>query len=326
MRHWFLLARRSAFVFVMMLFCAPGWPQQAQASKPGAKDTAEAGSAKKADSANRAVITVDNTKLTAADVENFVHSLPPRYQAFYSGQGRKYLPIYLVRMQILLGEARKEKLDDQPEVKRAIQIATDSILSNAAQERMEKKIQISDNDVEALYEKQKPQLEEARIRRILIHTDASPLSLPNQLSHSSMPFKEAWSKLMDLRKEILAGADFATLAKANSDDAASAGKGGDMGYVTRADVVPPVADAAFSLKPGEVSNVIQSPYGLELIQVEDRREKPLPEVREQLEKEIRQAKVNQMIQDLVEKHTVLIDKDYFGSASVPGSSATSAKP
>lgn len=303
MRGWFPFARRPALLVWACLFCLPAWSQKSP--KPVAKDTS------KPDSATQVVITVDDHKLTVADVDQFVESLPPQYRSYYSGPGRKYLPIYLVRMQVLLGEAQKEKLQDQPEVKQAIEIARDSILSNAAQQQLEKKIDVTDQEVEDLYKKEEPQLEEARIRRIILHTDASSLSLPNGSAHPPMPFKAAWKKLEDLRKQILAGADFAKLAKENSDDPQAATSGGDMGYINRQQVVPPVANVAFSLKPGQVSDVIQTPYGLELIQLEDRREKPLAEMRPQLEKEIRQEKVNQEIQHLIEQHTVVIDKKYF---------------
>ena len=78
------------------------------------------------------------------------------------------------------------------------------------------------------------------------------------------------------------GEKFSAVAMANSQDPASASKGGEMGFVGRGRLVPPLEAAIFSLKRGETSQPIESPYGLHLIQVEDRRPLSPNEVRAEL--------------------------------------------
>lgn len=79
------------------------------------------------------------------------------------------------------------------------------------------------------------------------------------------------SKILEgLRERIEKGEDFAQLAKAHSEDT-SAGNGGDLGYLKRGELVPEVEAAAFSLKPGEVSGIVSSSYGLHLLKVEEYR-------------------------------------------------------
>ncbi|MBM3278165.1 MAG: peptidylprolyl isomerase [Candidatus Handelsmanbacteria bacterium] len=73
-----------------------------------------------------------------------------------------------------------------------------------------------------------------------------------------------------LRQEILEGADFAELAKSMSEDPGSASAGGDLGPFTRGRMVKPFEEAAFALKPGEVSEPVLTPFGLHLIKVENR--------------------------------------------------------
>lgn len=126
-----------------------------------------------------------------------------------------------------------------------------------------------------------------------------------------LPAAEARKKLEDLRRRILAGASFAELAQAYSDDLATAGFGGDMGYVNRQKVVPPIADAAYALPPGQVSQIIPTPYGLDLIKIEDRRTKPLDEVKPILETQIRQAKVQEVLQRLQSECRVMVDTRFF---------------
>ena len=64
------------------------------------------------------------------------------------------------------------------------------------------------------------------------------------------------------------GANFADLAKQVSQDDASAGQGGELGWITHGRMYPTVEQAAFSLAPGQISDVIQTPYGFEIVKVE----------------------------------------------------------
>jgi peptidyl-prolyl cis-trans isomerase SurA len=73
-----------------------------------------------------------------------------------------------------------------------------------------------------------------------------------------------------LRTLIINGADFATLAKENSDDVASARFGGDLGYIKRGAFIKSFEEVAFSLTPGEISPVIKTDFGYHIIQMLDR--------------------------------------------------------
>jgi peptidyl-prolyl cis-trans isomerase SurA len=74
-------------------------------------------------------------------------------------------------------------------------------------------------------------------------------------------------RLKALKDSVLNGADFATLAKANSEDVGSAQNGGDLGYAKRGMMVAPFEGAALKLKPGEMSDVVESDFGFHLIQL-----------------------------------------------------------
>lgn len=75
----------------------------------------------------------------------------------------------------------------------------------------------------------------------------------------------------ELLDSIKNGADFATLAKQNSDDPGSAKEGGDLGFVKRGVFYPEFEAAAFRLKKGEISNVIKSPVGYHVIELIEKR-------------------------------------------------------
>ncbi len=83
-------------------------------------------------------------------------------------------------------------------------------------------------------------------------------------------FKKAEAMVEKINK----GEDFEKLAKKVSEDKATAEKGGDLGYFKKGDMVKPLEDAAFALKPGEISQPVKSQLGWHIIKVEDVKEAP----------------------------------------------------
>lgn len=83
--------------------------------------------------------------------------------------------------------------------------------------------------------------------------------------------QEARQQLEEIRKRILAGEDFATLAKQYSQDVASAQAGGELGFFKKKELVPEYEAAALRLEPGGISNVVESQFGFHLIQLIERK-------------------------------------------------------
>lgn len=83
--------------------------------------------------------------------------------------------------------------------------------------------------------------------------------------------QEIRKRLEELRERALKGEKFSKLAALYSDDIQSAKKGGELGYVSRADLVTEFAAAAFKLKEGEISRVVESEYGFHIIEMIDKR-------------------------------------------------------
>jgi peptidyl-prolyl cis-trans isomerase SurA len=100
---------------------------------------------------------------------------------------------------------------------------------------------------------------QSKTRHILIRT--------NELVSDS----DARTRLNQLRMRIIGGDDFATLARANSDDTGSALKGGDLGWVSPGDTVPEFEEVMNKLNPKDVSEPFHSSFGWHILQVEERR-------------------------------------------------------
>lgn len=125
-------------------------------------------------------------------------------------------------------------------------------------------------------------------RHILIKT--------NELTSES----DARNRLLQLKERIDNGVKFDELARLHSDDA-SAAKGGDLGWINPGDTVPDFEKAMDALKPGEVSQPIQSPFGWHLIQVLERRNQDVTQERQKLmaRQAIRERKAEEAFQDWV---------------------------
>jgi peptidyl-prolyl cis-trans isomerase D len=135
--------------------------------------------------------------------------------------------------------------------------------------------------------------ERVKVRHILIKTTEKPKEEVAKLE----------AKAGDILKQIRGGADFAELAKKNSEDPGSAVKGGDLDWVTRGQTVQAFENAAFSLKPKEISNVIKTEYGFHIIQVLDKeqaRVKPFEEVKEQIAAESKRQVVFDRMQQSID--------------------------
>ena len=110
---------------------------------------------------------------------------------------------------------------------------------------------------------------QTHVRHILLRTNAIVTQ------------QEAWQRLNKLRQRILNGDDFATLAKSNSEDPGSASNGGDLGWVNPGQTVPEFEKAMNALKPNDISAPVQTPFGLHLIQVLERRGRDVTNERDQ---------------------------------------------
>jgi peptidyl-prolyl cis-trans isomerase SurA len=132
-----------------------------------------------------------------------------------------------------------------------------------------------------------PKVQQTHVRHILMRTS------------ETVPEAEAQRKLLDLKQRLdNKAADFGDLARANSNDS-SASKGGDLGWVYPGDMVPEFERAMNALKIGEISAPVQTPFGLHLIQVTERREEDVSQdkQRQQARQALRARKSDEAYQE-----------------------------
>ena len=140
--------------------------------------------------------------------------------------------------------------------------------------------------------------EERRARHLLIKADKAAAPDVKQKAKA-----RAEALLVEARKNPTG---FAELAKKNSDDPGSAAQGGDLDFFGRGAMVKPFEDAAFAMKPGEISNVVESDFGYHVIQLEAVRggdKKPFEAVRAAIEDEVRQQLATKRWAEAAEQFT-----------------------
>jgi peptidyl-prolyl cis-trans isomerase C len=113
----------------------------------------------------------------------------------------------------------------------------------------------------------------------------------------------AKAKAEGVLKDVKAGKDFATLAKENSQDPGSAPNGGDLNFFERGQMVGPFDQAAFALKPGETSDLVETQFGYHIIRLtekQDARTVPIDEVRLQIQQFLENQNRQEATQAFVE--------------------------
>ena len=248
---------------------------KAPAAAPAAADKAAPGP-------DTVVATVDGEKITLADVQGAMASVPAQLRQLPPNMIYPMLVNQLVDQKAILIAARKVGLDKNPETQKLMATAADSALQNAwlSQQVMP---HLTDDAVKQYYEQNyasKPAEEEVHARHILLATEA---------------------EAKDVIKKLKAGADFAKLAAEVSTDKGSAKQnGGDLGWFKKADMIPAFSDAAFSMKKGEISSTpVKSQYGYHVIQVLDTRTAAAPKLDEVKDK-IRQALIQKYVREAVD--------------------------
>jgi len=156
-------------------------------------------------------------------------------------------------------------------------------------------IPVTQKDLERAYNENKDRFrvqDRVRVSHIL-------LKLPE--SKSPQDVETVRKKAQALLERLRKGEDFAQLARQNSEDAASTPRGGDLGWITRGQTVPQFEEAAFTLQPGSLSDIIQTQYGFHILKVHERQRahlQTLEEVRDlilpQMRQQLAQAAAEEM--------------------------------
>jgi len=158
--------------------------------------------------------------------------------------------------------------------------------------------EVTEQDLKRYYEDNTQRLtlpEQVRVRHILITW--KPLGKQDDRAF----IRESMQPIL---KRARAGEDFAALARELSDDYATKQMGGDTGFFHRGQMAPAFEEAAFALEPGEISDVVETSFGVHIIKLEQRQEQELlayDDIHDQLRDHVRQEKAEAAVRAEIDR-------------------------
>jgi peptidyl-prolyl cis-trans isomerase C len=243
---------------------------------------------------------IGDRKITMSDFNRMI--------SYYDADKQKALeqnPIFkatilqrIVQGVVLSKMARDNGFDKRADIKEQLEmLSNDFLAAEYLKKEVVEKIGVIEDDMKLYYKLHQEEFktpEMVRARHILIKVDKS----------ASVEDKDkAKEKLEGILKRIKAGEDFAKLATEASDDPGSKIKGGDLGFFPKGRMVPPFEQAAFSLKPGEISEIVETPFGFHIIKVEERKDAVLEpynkvkdKVKEKVFADFRKSRVDEFVE------------------------------
>lgn len=252
-----LAARLGGAAAALALVLATGGAlaQTATTPAPAAAPTTPAVPAP-APTVDAVVATINDSAVTLGEMISLRRGLPQQYQELPDEVLSAGLLEQLIDQSLLEQAARKAGIDARRDVALQLRnqlraVLADTYLSGEVAKR------VTPEAVQAAYQAQYVAV------------------APEDEVHAAHILVETKEKAEALKAQLDGGADFAKLAAENGTDG-TASKGGDLGFFVKGDMVPQFADAAFAMKPGEISAPVESPFGWHLIKLEERRPRKAP--------------------------------------------------
>jgi len=230
--------------------------------------------------------TVNGTAITSADFDREVKALPEYIRGMAdTPQGKKELIDTLVMRELILQQAAKEGLDKGKEIdEKLAELKKRIVVDTYLKKKVETDAKISDEELKKFYDQNLEKFksgEQVKASHILVKSE---------------------QEAKDILAQLKGGAAFEELAKSKSVDT-SAGKGGDLGWFGKGNMVPAFEKAAFALKEGQLSGIVKSEFGFHIIKLTGKRAagtRSFEEVKEQITAALMPSKQQQIFMQLKE--------------------------
>lgn len=255
------------------------------------------------------LVTAGSATLTQSEFDQVISTMPPQLKAMLDAQPELKTEMLQkwADFAILAQEAEASGFGDKASAQRKIKEIRDRVMVQEMMESQMAETSVSDQEIAAYYNAHQSDYatpEKVKAQHILIHVKDFK---------DDAEVAQATKKTEDLLTKLKAGESFALLAQQFSDDTVSKVKGGDVGFFPKGEMVPPFEEFAFSAKVGDISNIIQTKYGLHIIKITDKTpagvsplENEKESIRIQLIDEKNRVRVETLLTELKKKYEVTI--------------------
>lgn len=237
---------------------------------------------------DKVVMKVNGEPVTEAEFMAFLTAIPEQQRGVFAGPaGKRQLADEMVRMKALEQEAKRLGVSDDPEVQTQIDLLRTQV---TAQHALQKIVQQSaEKEIGAAYEREK---KNALSLRHIVFAYAGGMMPPKTQGQPPPSAAQATQKAAAVVARLRGGADFAQVARSDSDDVQSAPRGGSLGPMQPGALPPEIAAVVSKLKPGEVSDPVKTQFGVHIFNVtEPTLEDLKPMLMQQVQQEIAQREI-----------------------------------
>ncbi|MFL6354770.1 MAG: peptidylprolyl isomerase [Bryobacteraceae bacterium] len=267
----------------------------------------------------RVVATIEGKPITAQQALAMMKPVRPEdRKRFESNLSTLVQQLYMQKE--FADEAAKLSLDQQSPWKEQLEMARANILAQAYLNQLTSTsiAGAPGGDPKQYYDSHPDEFDQVKLSGIFVAFNAPGTPAAN--ANASRTEQQARDKANDLEKKIKGGADFATVARSDSDDKRSAATGGELGTfaVGAANLPPDIKGAIAKLQAGGVSGPIRVPSGFYILKVDSRTKVPFEQARTQILDKWKNEKSQAALKQEFDKYKIQVqDPDFFNASSSP---------
>lgn len=310
----FINAHLTPCLILLVLLGAVGHAQQPANTNPSSSSgTSISAQAKDRAASDRVVLRVGNTNVTEEEFESRIEGIEPHGgdpdKDGAPEKDRRRLGDDYASVLMLSQQAIANGLDSSPEVIRKLAIARMQILSDAEFASLMRQAEPSSEEIRQYYSAHLSDYDEVQIRRLFIWKQGDKSSKDGPVLSS----QAARVRADQIRRELASGISEKTLA----ENLIKSGNGmldPEPLIFPRGQLPPAIEKVAFALKPGEWSEVEDTPSRLLVIQLVKRDRQALGQVSSHIEKDLQGQKMQALLDGLKAKAGIWMDEQFFGTA------------
>jgi len=278
---------------------------------PSKAFTFDLGMNPQATTGGKVVIRVNGEPITQTEFEAAFAQLPDEVQRQFSSEpGKMAFAEQLVRLKLLEQEARKLGMDQDPRVSAVLAADRTNILANAAAQKIVAKP--TDEAVRKYYDQNRDRFVVVDISHIVFAYQGGQIS--PRAGRRPLTEQEAVQNALIAWQELKKGADFAALARRESDDIQTAQKGGELGRFTRGMLPQELEAKVWALQPGHFSDPIPSPLGVHIFRLNSRDPQTIDQVRASISQQVRQQNMFDRVELIHRNSKIDFDPKFFPDA------------
>ena len=266
---------------------------------------------------DKVVAVLEGKEYKISDLEKLARALPPQMSTNFYRDKKAFLEQLTMLMSVARLAEQKNIDKEFPHAER-LAYNRDVYLYTAMIAVKDLEIPVMPDEQKKYYEERKSEFGEAKVRVIYLAFNNAPMESDGK-TKKPLTEAEAAQKAAALVKQLRGGADFAALAKQNSDDESSRDKGGEFPTIKPKDtaVPPAIKTAVFALKPGEITDPIKQANGFYIFKLEEIVMPPYEQVRDDIYKNIKSERLTAWLDDIKKNLKIEFKDEKYLSEHAP---------